>query len=263
MPVEAETTETETTKEAEKKEETRVLTQEDINKLIEAARKQEKSKLCDTIDELKTQVNSLSEQTKKEADEKKRVEEEAAAKADSERQKTLTAEERFTEQLKRLEERMAEEARNTARLKEELDRERAQAELDRYKHQQLEEAGSEVIKELVRGSSKEEIDHTVALAKNKYQEVFQAALKQAEGNTKEPANKLGDVSKNMPKPGAPDDGEQDQVDLGGYVNRGPETGVKAKRSRDDILKSKTSGIDPEYLKNRDKILNSVGKAYNG
>lgn len=254
----AEETETETEEtETEEKEEPRALSQEDINKLIEAARKQEKDKLYGTIDELKTQIRGLSDSQKQEKDEKDKLAKEAREAEDKEKMAKLSAEDRMAEQLKRFEERLAKEAKHRETLEEQLQEEREVAALERYKSELLTEAGDEVIRELVQGKTKEELKDSVAVARAKYQQIFQAAFDQAKG---EPGRTVQpNITSQMPKPADPDPDPLDEEDMRALDR--PTVTQGSMKSREEIIAAKNRGVAPEYMKRREEIAAKAAELY--
>lgn len=259
MADETETESEETTEETETKEEPKGLSQDDINRLIEAARKQEKDKLYETISSLKDQVTDLSEGRKNEKAEREKVEETARAEAERERLAKLSAEERFTEQLSKFEEQLAERKAAEQRLRAELDQERTLAELERYKNEVLSSAGDEILRELVTGKTKSEIDASVNSAKAKYQDYFASAVQNAKGD---PGRKVKtDMTGRMPSPADPDPDPMDEEDLKGL--RGltrPDMNTGQMNSREQIL-ARNRGVSKEYEKNKEDLLNKVGDLY--
>lgn len=235
-----------TESEEAKKPEVKTLTQEEINKLIEGARKQEKDKLYGTIEELKTQLTGLSEAQKKDKEEKDRLAQEAAAKAEEERTAKLSVEDRMTEQFRKFEERLAASDQKNQELQQKLNDSEQRVELERYKSELLASAGDEILKELVSGNTKEELANSVENAKAKYQQYFAAAVKTAEGD---PGRKIKEAGAKMPNPANPDPDPVDEEGLRGLI------------PNIDPIQSGSGKVNEEYLKNRDAILARVGNAY--
>lgn len=223
------------------------LSDGDIEKLIEKARKQEKDKLYGTIDGLKKQLDDITAAQVADKAEKDQIADEAKAEADKERQAKLSIEDRMKEQFKTFEERLASEAEERRKLETSLDEERKQGELERYKHHLLENAGDEIVKELVQGKSKEELETSVATAKQKYQDYFGAAVKIAEGT---PGRKLQEAGAKMPNPADPDPDPADEQALRGLI------------PTIDPSASGAIKVSEDYTKNRDAILDGIAKAYN-
>lgn len=224
-------------------EEARSLSQEDINKLIEAARKQEKDKLYDTIGSLKSQVEELSKNSKEAQEAREKAEREAQEKLESERLSQLSAEEQMQEQLKKLEQRLEKEAQQREALDKKLQQERTERELLEYRQQLLDEAGDKLIKELVQGSTKEELQNSVASAKAKYQQYFDATVNAAEGNS----------GREVQVPQMPKPTNADEEALGDHLR-----GLNLQVDPDDISHTRVS---EDYKKNREKILAQVAAAY--
>lgn len=183
------------------------LTEEEVNKRIEAVRKQEKDKLYGEISSLREMVKELRDSAKAEQEAKEKIAQEAEAQADAERKAKLSSEERMIEQLRTFEERLAREASERQRLEDELDEERSQRELDTYRQSLIKIAGDDIIPDLVQGKSKEDIDRSVAFAKSRYQELFSASKAKSEGN----------VAKNMPGSSNPDPDAMDEAELQGSI----------------------------------------------
>lgn len=230
---EEQTTEEEATAE-EKQEQPKGLTEEDINKLIEKARKEEKDKLYGSIDDLKGNVKTLEDKIKADEEVKEKLKAEADAKAEKSRLKNLSIEEKLTEQLNTIEEQLHQSHERQDKLEREARESAEKQELEAYKAQILKDAGDEIITDLVRGNSKEEIDTNTAIAKSRFQEIFQAAKEKAEGKKRE-------VGGQMPGPTDPDPAPIEEEELRGIIkpNMSPE----------------------EYEENREKILGQVEDIY--
>lgn len=197
MANEVENTDTEVTTEETPKEETskeELLTKEQALEFAEKARKQEKDKLYGTIEKLQEKLETLTEAQKADQEEKKKIREEAEAAAEKERQAKLSSEDKLAEQLSKLAEKLDKEASAREELEAKLAEEREARALDSYRQKALSEAGNEIIPDLVRGNSQEEIDRNVALAKSRFQELFKAATDKAKGE------KGDQVKENMPGP---------------------------------------------------------------
>lgn len=183
------------------------LTEEEVNKRIEAARKQEKDKLYGEIGSLRDMVKELRDSAKAEKEAKEQAQQEAQAQAEAERKAKLSTEERMAEQLRTIEEKLIREASERQRLEDELDDERAQRQLDEYRQSLIKIAGDDIIPDLVQGKSKEDMDRSVAFAKSRYQELFSASKAKSEGN----------VAKNMPGSSNPDPDAMDEAELQGSI----------------------------------------------
>ena len=220
-----------------------VLTEEDVNKRIEEARKQEKDKLYKEITELKSSVKDLAGLAEAERAAKEQAELAANDAAETERRKALSTEDRLAEQLNSLEERLAEEANERARLREELQSVERKRELDNYRNKVLGEAGDEIISELVTGDSIEDIDKNAAIAKAKYGELFQAAFDKAKGE------KQATLTGNMPGPTNPDPDAMDEEELSRRV------------IATDPNKRAKNQVSEEYMQQREVLLEQVARAY--
>lgn len=219
------------------------LTEDEVNKRIEAARKQEKDKLYGQIESLRTTVESLANAAKAEQDAKEKAEAEAKAKADQDRQAKLSDTERIAENMRRIEEQLAKEAAERQRLEQELRDEREAAELERYRQQVL-SGETDIIPELVQGKSQTDIDRSVARAKARFQELFQASTKKAEGPNR--------VTSNMPGPTDPNPAALDEAELANSIQNfkiDPDRYMRDRKYR------------AEMDAKREQVLGNVGNAY--
>lgn len=151
--------------------------------LIAKARKQEKDKLYPQIQKLEGEVATLTEKNnahlltigaKEEeiADLKKQLKDSNATSTNnaSEREKALQT------QIETLEATITEMKANTC-SREEVEAEiKAEYEIKLYKEQKLREVGEEAITELIMGSTIEEIDQSVTVAKERYQQITSKIL---------------------------------------------------------------------------------------
>lgn len=229
-------------KKAEEEAKKEGLSEAEVNKRIEAARKQEKDKLYSEITSLKEMVKALTDKANAEDAAKKQVDEEAKRKLDEERRAKLSSEDRFAEQLKNLEERLAREAGERQRLSDELTRKEEDATLDRYREKAVREAGEDVIPELIQGKSTDEIDRSLAYAKQRFQELFDASKAKAEGN----------VRRNMPGPSNPDPDPMEEAELQSSISK---LDIDLKRYRSD------KAYRAEMDQRRDQALDRVSSAY--
>ena len=219
------------------------LSEEEVTQRIEAARKQEKDKLYKEIEGLKSSVSTLTELAEAERKAKETAEQTARNAAEEERQKSLTAEEKLAEKLNTLEEKLVKEAEERQNLRRELQEVELQRELDEYRNRILNEAGDEIIHELVTGNSKEDIDRNAAIAKDKYTQLFQAALDRAKGE------RQAAVAGNMPGTTNPDPDAMDEEALArNLVSTDPN-----KRAKNEVSE--------EYMKQRETLLEQVAQAY--
>ena len=230
-------------KQEEKAPEPKGLSEEEVNRRIEEARKQEKDKLYGKIEKLEGNLTTLTELAEAERKAKEDAEAKARAAAEEERQKGLSENEKSAERLRAVEERLAEEARQREELQQALEDEKLQRELEAYRHQVLSEAGDEIIPELVTGNSKEAIEQNAAIAKDKYKQLFDAALEKAKGEAGQA------VRDGMPGSTNPDPDAMDEQGLNLNLSS-LEPGKRAK-----------NGISEDYVKNRDQILDEVARAY--
>lgn len=222
------------------------LTQEEVNKLIENARKQEKDKLYGKIEELSGQVTQLTAAQKAENEAKEKAEAEAKAKAETERTAKLSAEDRLAENMKRIEEQLAQESVERARLEQELRDERDARELEEYRQQVL-SGEQEIIPDLVSGKSKADIDRSVARAKTRYQELFQVSREKVEGQSRKQ-----EVGNQLPGPTDPNSPAIDEQELQKSV---------ANFEIDPERYMKDRAYKREMDAKRNQMLDNVGAAY--
>ena len=180
-----------------------VLTEEDVVRRIEEARKQEKDKLYTKIEDLSHTVSELNAKAQAEAEAKLKAEAAVTEESEKARLQQLSTEEKLAEKMKSIEEQLAEEGSERRRLEQELSTERELQALEVYRQELLQQAGNDIIPDLVRGNSREEVENSVAFAKSRYQELFQATKAKAEGA----------VTQNMPGPTNPDPAALDEADL--------------------------------------------------
>lgn len=138
-----------------------------VRSLVEAARKQEKDKLYKTIDAKDEQLKTLTiriEDLEKQLKDKESV--------DMEEIKDLK------EQITLMQQQQADLLKAMADQKELADKEKAEAteaarkaELKAYREAKLRETGDELILDLVKGDTEEEIDNSIELAKQKYSDI--------------------------------------------------------------------------------------------
>lgn len=222
------------------------LSEEDVNKRIEAARKQEKDKLYGEIQSLKTLVKQLTDKASAEEAAKKAAADEAARVAEEQRQAKLTADERLREQMTAFEHRMAEETKRREELEQALQRKEREAELAELRAKAVREAGDDVIPELIRGNSPEEIHQSIAYAKSRYQELFAASTARAEGT------RANNVRSNMPGVTGGNSEELDAAELQASIAN---INIDMKRyAKDQTYKA-------EMDQKRDAALERVSMAY--
>lgn len=158
------------------------LSEEEVNKRVEAARTEEKDKLYPQIEELTKAVKEVQAAFRAEQKEKERIQKEAEEEQERQRQETLTSEDKQKETLARIEEQLKEE--REARLRSEAERktEKRHAELKEYRRnaiQAVTDAGEKLLPELVQGDTEAEIDDSIINAKARYAELaeqFKAEL---------------------------------------------------------------------------------------
>lgn len=151
--------------------------------LIANARRQEKEKLYPQIKKLEDDKNALIEKNNNNllalgekdseiASLKKQLKEltEASTKGDSEVVKQLK------KQVSDLQKENEDLKANTVSREDVENEIKAEYEVKLYREQQLREAGDHVIPELITGSTKEEIDASIELAKKRYEEISSKVL---------------------------------------------------------------------------------------
>lgn len=170
--VEPKETDETSTEAANKEPEKKSASQEEINKLIEKARKEEKEKLYPQLNEVKDEVKSLQELLREEKEEKERVKQEAEAKAEKQRQAKLSDSEKTLEAIKSLEEQLKEE--RAARLESDKRAEeyRRGETIRQYRERAIQAVEGKLIPELVTGNTEKEIDESIELAKVRYEELL-------------------------------------------------------------------------------------------
>ena len=158
-----------------------LLKSETIQGLLENARQQEKNKLYKTIDDKDSTIKQLNETILD-------LQSQLKTKEDT----TMEGEKQLLEQIQAMK-----EAQD--KLIQEMEKEKEQARLAKvqaYKTSKIAEANGEIITALVVGSTEEEIDASIEVAKAEYQKIV-APLKQQ-------VEELGKPSKaNAPKPSNP------------------------------------------------------------
>lgn len=138
-----------------------------VRALVESARKQEKDKLYKTIDSKDEQLKTLNlriEDLEKQLSDKESV----AMDEVKELKETITL---MQQQQADLLKALADEKELAAKEKAEAEIQRRAAELKAYKEAKLREAGDELILELVKGDTEEEIDQSIEIAKQKYSDI--------------------------------------------------------------------------------------------
>jgi chromosome segregation ATPase len=138
-----------------------------VRSLVEAARKQEKDKLYKTMDAKDEQIKTLAgriEELEKQLSEKESV--------------NMDEVKELKETINLMQQQQADLLKALSDQKEEAEREKAEqaearrkAELKAYREAKLREAGDELVVELVKGDTEEEIDQSIESAKQKYLEI--------------------------------------------------------------------------------------------
>lgn len=147
------------------------VAEEEVQRRVEAARKEEKDKLYPKIEELSNLVKEQQEYIREQKDKQAAEEEKAAAAAEKRRLAKLSEEERETEARHRLEEQLKEEREARIALESRIAEKERANQLEEYRQGALRAAGERIIPELVVGNSEEEIDAAVQTAKAKYEEI--------------------------------------------------------------------------------------------
>jgi hypothetical protein len=143
-------------------------------KAIEDAASREKAKLYDTIEKHKTDLETLSKKVKE--DEEKKSKE--AAELEAKRKDELDAKARIAE-LEKSQDEMRERFSTVL----DLENKKFTAELEKrdlalFREKLISEAKGEIIPELVSGKSKEELEQTAELAKERYKTILENSKKQ-------------------------------------------------------------------------------------
>jgi len=152
-----------------------------VQKILEQARKQEKDKLYKALED-KEEVNKKLTKTLEEKEAQLKLKEETTMAGEQELLAQISA---LTEGQKKM---MAEIDADKKKI--------AQEALEAYKQKAIEGANGELITVLVNGSSKEEIDASLAIAKEEYQKIV-APLKSKLEESEKPN------PENAPKPSNP------------------------------------------------------------
>lgn len=156
-----------------------------IQELLQNARVQEKDKLYKTIELKDNTIKQLEKEIEKLKEEVKLKEEQGMA----DNQELLET----IKQMKEAQDKLVEDLEAEKKA-------RRQAELDSYKQKKIQEANGEILVELVTGETEEEIDESVELAKQKYQEIINPYREKLE----EYEEKLSKPNpQNAPKPADP------------------------------------------------------------
>jgi chromosome segregation ATPase len=197
-----------------------------VRTLVEAARKQEKDKLYKTLDAKDEQIKTLTgriEDLEKQLSDKESVDMEEV----KELKEALTLmQQQQADLLKALSDQKEEAARKEA----EAEEKRRVAELKAYKEAKLREAGDELVIELVKGDTEEEIDQSIEFAKQKYSEIV---AKVAD------ARKPADKTSNTPRVTNPSSNPTQAMTVDQIRNMSREDFAK---NREAILKAAKDGM---------------------
>lgn len=151
------------------------LSEEEVNKRVEAARREEKDKLYGKIEDLTGRVKELQEHIRNEQAEKEEKERKQAEEAERRRIAKLSDEQKQTEILERIEEQLRAERKAREDLESSLSRKEREEQLAKYRESALRAAGPRIIPELVYGNSEAEIDAAVTRAKARFEEIDKQA----------------------------------------------------------------------------------------
>ena len=169
----------------------KVYTEDDLNK----ARKQEKDKLYSTIEELKSEVQTLRQRddeklaeakAKKEAEDAEKAAK--AAKEVAEAESQMDIRDLLEKKAKDLEEQLERERQERERAFALLEREKSFAELTSYKQQMLEAERENIIPELldlVSGDTPEEVNASIANLKERSARILESAQQAMQSTRRE------------------------------------------------------------------------------
>lgn len=149
------------------------LSENEIKKLIQAARSEEKDKLYPQIQELKGLVKEQQEYIRAEKDRQEKAAQEDEDKKEARRLAKLSEEDRLAEKFNRLEEQLKQEREERQSLEAERTKEQRKRDLASYREAALRVAGDKIIPEMVYGDSETEIDNAIVKATQKYEELEQ------------------------------------------------------------------------------------------
>lgn len=149
-------------------------TSDDVKKMLEKVRGEEKSKLRPQIEHYKSQSETLKAQNELLLQEQKLLQEQIGSKEDDKLSKT----DKFDKQLQELRDQNVVLQKQQTALVEESQKQLRVMTLSTYKAQAIATAGGDLIAELVYGDSEAEIDAAILASKNRYREIV-ANAKQA------------------------------------------------------------------------------------
>lgn len=158
---------------AQKEAQAQGLSEDEVKKRVESARKEEKDKLYPQLEALKESMKEIQETLRQEREEKERIQQDAKAREDEQRRASLSSEDRLTEALTKLEEKLSQEQEQREKLQSEIKQSQVEARLATYRAQVIEAANGEIIPDLVRGQSETEIDRAADIAKARYTELVE------------------------------------------------------------------------------------------
>lgn len=208
-------------------------TQAEVNKAVEKARKEEKDKLYPQLEALKDSIKEVQESLRQEREEKEALKREQADKEERARQAKLSDSEKQLEAIRNIEEQLRLEREERIRAEQKWEDAQKKNEVSRYREALLRDAGDEIIPDLVRGESVEEIDKTFAIAKARYEELAERFKATAGASTRG----------RMPRPTNPDTAALEEQELNEQLNA---------VDQDKYMQ------DPKY---REKIKGELANAY--
>lgn len=181
--------------------------QEDVDRAVERARREEKDKLYPRIEALQASLKDIQDTLRAEREEKENIKNEAQAEAERKRVARLSEDERQREILERLEEQLKEERVERERFRQELDLRDKKDQLSKYRTALISGTPVEykefLIEDLVQGDTKEELDAAYARAETRAKEI----------NDRIKAAEAGTVRRGMPRPTNPDTGALEEQEL--------------------------------------------------
>lgn len=142
--------------------------------LIAKARQEEKEKLYPQIEKLKNEVANLTQKVNDYI--LKLAEKDEQIKKLKEELQNLNANPDLTKEYNKLKKEVEELRAENERLKQEYETKINSIELEYYKKEKIAELQGKLIPELVTGTTKEEIDASIELARKRYEEIIQSAI---------------------------------------------------------------------------------------
>lgn len=163
-------------REAEQQAVSEGLSEREVAERIQKARKEEKDKLYPQLEEMKSALKEVQETLRAEREEKEQMRREAEEKAEAQRVAKLSDSQKTLEAIKRMEEQLKQEKSERLRIENEISEHRRKEMLRLYRERAIARVGKDnLIEELVRGDSEEEIDKSVAIAKARYEQLVERA----------------------------------------------------------------------------------------